>query len=250
METRLVPYPLFARCSSYFVLTLFLCLVSSAQANDDKDDPFENTIQVSGTGHVSVTPDKADLNLSVEVQAKTAQSARNQAATAMTALIKAVRNQGVADKDIQTRYVSLYPLYAPDTANKISGYHLTNQVTVIVRDISKISDIIDDAVMAGGNAARVQGINLAIDQPDIALSEAREKAFADARAKAEQYAGLANVKLGRVMLISEGGGMPPIPVPFAAMSSMRSKEAADATPVQVGEQEVSVTVNVVFAIKN
>jgi uncharacterized protein YggE len=245
-----VPYPLLARCSSYFVLTLFLCLVSSAQANDDKDDQFENTIQVSGTGRVSVTPDKADLNLSVEVQAKTAQSARNQAATAMTALIKAVRNQGVADKDIQTRYVSLYPLYAPDTANKISGYHLTNQVTVIVRDIGKISDIIDDAVMAGGNAARVQGINLAIDQPDIALSKAREKAFADARAKAEQYAGLANVKLGRVMLISEGGGMPPIPVPFAAMSSMRSKEAADATPVQVGEQEVSVTVNVVFAIKN
>lgn len=249
METRPVSHAVLTRFSLYFVLTLSACLIFSARA-DDKDDPFENAIQVSGTGHVSVTPDKADLNLSVEVQAKTAQSARNQAATAMTALIKAVKNQGVADKDIQTRYVSLYPLYAPDTANKVSGYHLANQVTVIVRDISKISDIIDDAVMAGGNAARVQGINLAIDQPDVALSKAREKAFADARAKAEQYAGLANVKLGRVMLISEGGGMPPIPVPFAAMSAMRSKEAADATPVQVGEQEVSVTVNVVFAIKN
>jgi uncharacterized protein YggE len=244
-----VPYPMPTRFPNCFTLVLFYCFMSLAQA-DDRDDQFDNTIHVSGTGHVSVTPDKADLDLSVEVQAKTAEAARNQAAAAMTALIKAVKNQGVADKDIQTRYVSLYPLYAPDTVNKINGYRLSNQVKVVVRDISKISDVIDNAVMAGGNAARVQGINLAIDQPEIALSAAREKAFAEAQSKAKQYAKLANVTLGRVMHISEGGGMPPVPVPFAAMSSMRSKEAADATPVQVGEQEVSVTVNVIFAIKN
>lgn len=248
METKPVSYPVLTRFSFYFILMSFAGLISLARA-ENSGDQFVNTIHVSGSGRVSVTPDKADLDMSIEVQAKNAESARDQAATAMTALIKAVKNQGVADKDIQTRYVSLYPIYAPDTANKVSGYRLTNQVAVIVRDISKISDIIDNAVMAGGNAARVQGINLAIDQPEIALSEAREKAFADAHAKAEQYARLANVKLGRVMHISESGGMPPIPVPFAAMSSMRSKEAADATPVQVGEQEVSVTVNVVFAIK-
>ena len=167
----------------------------------------------------------------------------------MTALINAVKAENVADKDIQTSNVSLYPIYGQDGANKISGYQLTNRVTVVIHDVSKVSAIIDSAVKAGGNPVRVQGISFGIDNPEAALAQAREKAYANARAKAEQYAKLANVTLGRVMHIIEGGGIPPMPRPYAEMSAMRGAvSAASPTPIQAGEQEVSVTVEVVFGV--
>lgn len=216
---------------------------------EDIDHHRPRSIQVNGLGRISIAPDKADLTLSVEVQAKSAEAARDQAAAAMTALIKAVKDSNVTDKDIQTRYVSLYPIHGQDAANKINGYQLTNRVSVYIRDISKVSAIIDAAVKAGGNPVRVQGINFAIDNPDAALSQAREKAYANARAKAEQYAKLAGVNLGRAMYISEGGGMPPMPVPYAEMSVMRATAgASSSTPIEVGEQEVSVTVDVIFGV--
>lgn len=243
-------YSLKPRFAAFFTLALLGTGLLSIAHADDHDHRRPNSIHVSGMGRISIAPDKAELTLSVEVQAKSAEAARNQAATAMAALIKAVKNADVADKDIQTRYVSLYPIYTPDTANKISGYQLANQVTVIVRDIGKISSVIDSAVNAGGNAVRVQGVSFAIDNPESALSQAREKAYADALSKAEQYAKLADIRLGRAIQISEGGGMPPMPVPFAEMSAMKlGGRAADSTPVQVGEQEVSVTVEVVFGVE-
>jgi len=217
-------------------------------ARAEKSDPLPPSIHVNGIGHVSVAPDKADVSLSVEVQAKTAESARTQAAGAMTALIKAVKAAGVADKDIQTRYVSLYPIYAPDTANKITGYQLSNQVTVCVRDIAKISTIMDSAVNAGGNFTRIQGISFAIDNPEAALNQAREIAYKNARGKAEHYAKLANVNLGRAIYINEGG-LAPVPVPYTEMSAMKSAMVSDSTPVQAGEQEVSVSVDVVFGVE-
>lgn len=234
----------------YAVILTVFCVTSLAHAEENDDHHRPDLIQVSGTGRITVAPDKADLTLSVEIQAKSAEAARNLAATSMTNLVKAIKKADVADKDIETRTVSLYPIYAPNTANKVSGYQLTNQVIIIVRDLSIISDVIDSAVKSGGNAVRVQGINFSIDNPDSALSQAREKAFADARMKAEHYARLARVKLGRVVHISEDGGMPPRPIPFAEMSAMKMSSEADvSTPVQIGEQEVSVTVNVAFAIE-
>jgi uncharacterized protein len=214
------------------------------------DNQRPRSIHVSGTGKVSVTPDKADLTLSVEVQAKTAEDARKQAATAMEALIKAVKNEDVESKDIQTRSVSLYPNYSSDAANKIIGYQLANQVAVCIRNINKASDIIDTAVQAGGNSTRVQGISFGLDNPDKALIEAREKAYANAKLKAQQYAKLAGVTLGTPLHISEGSDTSPVPLPYGEMRMMKTAMADGAsTPVQAGEQEVSVTVDVTFGIQ-
>jgi uncharacterized protein len=236
----------------FIFLTLILLsiqLMSVANA-ETLDNHRPRSIHVSGTGKVSVAPDKADLTLSVEVQAKTAEAARNQAANAMEALIKAVKNEGVADKDIQTRSVSLYPNYSPDTANKITGYQLSNQVAVCIRDISKASDIIDSAVKAGGNSTRVQGINFGIDNPESALAKARDKAYANAKVKAEQYAKLAGVGLGSPLHISEGSDIPAKPMPYGEVRMMKAAMADSAsTPVQVGEQEVTITVDVMFGIE-
>lgn len=240
----------FRQISTFLTLVLVSTLLMPNANAETIDNQRPRSIHVSGTGKVSVAPDKADLTLSVEVQAKTAEAARTQAANSMDALIKAVKNEGVADKDIQTRSVSLYPNYSPDTANKIIGYQLSNQVAVCIRDINKASDIIDSAVKAGGNSTRVQGINFGIENPKAALGNAREKAYADAKTKAEQYAKLASVTLGSPLHISEGSDIPAAPMPYGEMRMMKAAMADGAsTPVQVGEQEVTVTVDVMFGIE-
>ncbi len=237
----------FVRLFALFVLGSVLMTHAHAATSDNQRP---RSIHVNGTGKVSAAPDKADLTLSVEVQAKTAEAARNQAAKAMEALIKTIRNQGVAEKDIQTRSVSLYPNYAPDGHNKIIGYQLSNQVAVCIRDRDKASDIIDSAVLAGGNATRVQGISFAIENQEPVLAQAREQAYANAKMKAEQYAKLAGVSLGAPLHISEGADIAPTPMPYGEMRMMKSAMADSAsTPVQAGEQEVTVNVDVMFAIE-
>jgi uncharacterized protein len=236
------------------IALIAIIIIGSQMTSRANADTLEHqrprSIHVNGTGKVSVAPDKADLNLSVEVQAKTAEDARNQAAVAMEALIKAVKKADVDDKDIQTRSVSLYPNYSSDSANKIIGYQLSNQVAVCIRDINKTSDIIDSAVEAGGNSTRVQGISFGLDNPEKAMTEAREKAYANAKVKAQQYAKLAGVTLGTPLHISEGKDLSPAPMPYGEMRMMKAAAADSAsTPVQTGEQEVSVTVDVVFGIQ-
>jgi uncharacterized protein len=205
-----------------------------------------HTIHVAGQGKVSVRPDKADLTLAVEVHAKTAKAAREQAAVKMASLIAAVKELGIAEKDIQTSYVSLSPEY--NEHSKIIGYMLNNQLLVCVRDINQVGTVIDTAVQAGGDATRVQGLSFAVQDPNNALVQARAQAFADARKKAEQYAELAGVSLGKAIQISELGSNAPTPVPYASDLVMM-KATAPATPIQAGEQEVSVNVSVMFGVE-
>lgn len=218
-------------------------LMSIAYA-EGSESSRSNIIQVSGVGRVSMQPDKADLILAVDVQGKTAKATHEQAANAMAALIETIKNLAVAEKDIQTSYVSLQPEY-DQTGNKIVRYRLNNQVTVCVRDISKVGAVVDAALQAGGDATRVQILNFGIDNSTEALVQAREKAYEDAQSKAAQYAKLAGVKLGRVIRITEGNSA--MPVPYAREAVMM-KASVD-TPMQAGEQELSVTVGVTFAIE-
>ncbi len=205
-----------------------------------------NSIHVNGLGRVSVRPDKADINLAIEVHTRTAKAAREQAAAAMVAVIDAVKKMGIAEKDIQTSYVSLSPDYAE--GNKIAGYQLSNQLIVGVRDVDKAGAVIDTAVQAGGNATRVQGMTFSVENPTEAQVLAREKAYEDALAKAKQYAKLAGVTLGRAMHITEGNNESRPPMPYATEAFQMVKRSVD-TPVQVGEQEVSVAVDIVFGVE-
>ena len=233
-----------------FTLALMSALLMTTANAETHDNQPPRSIHVSGIGKVSVKPNKADLTLSVEVQAKTAEAARNQAAVAMEALIKVIKNADVTDKYIQTRSVSLYPTYSPDADNKIIGYQLSYQVAVCIRDINKDSDIIDNAVQAGGNSTWFQGINFGIDNPESALRDAREKAYVNAKMRAEQYAKLAGVSLGSPLHISEGSDIPATPMPYGEVRMMKSAMADSAsTPLQVGEQEVLVTVDAMFGIE-
>lgn len=239
----------YRNCNFFLHLFLFFALVPMTTNAETFDSQPPRSIRVSGKGSVSVASDKADLTLSVEISAKTAEAARNQAATAMDALIKAVKDNGVASKDIQTSSVSLYPNYSNDAANRIIGYQLTNQVVVCIRDINKTSDIIDTAVKAGGNSTRVQGISFGIEDPEPAQSQARAKAFANAKMKAEEYAKLAGVSLAAPLHISEGSPLPATPTPYGEVRMKAAMAESASTPVQAGEQEVTVQVDVIFGIK-
>lgn len=224
-----------------------LAWVGFAQAQDllgDRCDvPF---IRVTGTGRVSVKPDIALINLGVEARATTAEAARNEAAQAMTAVLEAARKSGVQDKDMQTTWVGLNPVDAPDTDSRVSGYMVSHQLTLKVRDVDSAGTVLDAAVKAGGDAARLHGLSFGVDEPNAAEAEARVKAYLDAVARGKQYAELAGVTLGKPVRVSEAAtGITP-PIPLGAMARM---EADIATPVQSGEQEVTMAVEVVFSIE-
>ena len=201
-------------------------------------------ISVSGEATVSVAPDQAQIDAGVTSEAKTAREASEANNAAMGKVLLALKGAGIEEKDYQTSRLSLQPQYAPNRAgpNAITGYRAGNRVTIRLRDVAKVASAIDTLVGAGAN--EIGGINFVVSQASKFLDEAREKAVADARRKAEIYAKAAGVTLGEPLSISEEGSAPP-PV-------FRGKVAAPmaiAPPVAPGEETLSVTVNVSWAIK-
>nr|WP_208856466.1 SIMPL domain-containing protein [Rhizobium mesoamericanum] len=211
----------------------------------------EAAISVSGEGQASVAPDMAVLNLSVVKQAKTAREALDENNKAMSDVLAALKKAGIAERDLQTSGFSVQPQFNFPQSNdgqqqppQLVGYQVSNSLSVRVRDLSKLGAILDEAVTLGVN----QGgdIQFTNDKPQAAMEEARKNAVADAIKKAKTLAAAADVKIGRVIEISETSPRPqPVPVLRAAMM----KEAADsAVPIQGGETSYNVTVNVTFSI--
>lgn len=204
-------------------------------------------IRVTGTGHVSVAVDTASVNLGVEAQAKSAEEARAKAAEAMTAMVAAVRASGIEDKDLQTRHLSLNPIFAPDSANRIVAYQAHHQLTVKVRDVASVGKVIDESLKAAGDAGRMYGIGLLVDDPSVAETEARKQAYENALSKARELARAAGLTLGRPLRIIDMPASMPGPIPMGGVA-MAKMSAEAATSVAGGEQEVSVTIDAVFAV--
>lgn len=204
-------------------------------------------ITVSGTGEAFAPPDVATLTLGIEVSAPTVAEARERAADAADRLIAAANKaNGVQDRDIQTTYIAVNPLYdytPTGSPPRIAGYSVANILTVRVRDLDRVSAVIDDALGAAGDAARLNGIQFGIDNREALLREAREKAIADARARAETYAAAAGVRVGEVRAISEVSS-PSVIVPRAPATGADARS----TPIEPGEASLSVTVTVTFAL--
>ncbi len=206
-------------------------------------------ISVDGTGSVTVTPDIGVFDVGVEVTEETVALARAGAAEAMQRMRDAVTASGVEERDITTRSFNIYPQYdysSEEGPPEIIGYTVNNWIEVKVRDIDRLSDILDDAVTAGGDAIRVGGISFRVDEPEQYADEARKLAVEDARERAQQLADLAGVTLGSAISISESSGG------FARQGVLRAEAAFAAdtsTPISPGESQVSVTVHIVFAIE-
>ncbi len=211
----------------------------------DPNGSAEHTISVTGTGRVSIAPDVADLRLGVQVTKPTVKEARDTAAGAMTKVIAALRAAGIAEKDIQTSILSLQPVYdysQDGSAPKLTGYQLTNTVSVTIRDLDNVAEAVDGAMSAG--ATTMDGVTFRVEDPTSAENQARTAAMADAKARAEALASAAGVVITGVASISEGYSSVP-PVPYAG--AMKA-EADIATPIQPGTSEVQLTVSVVYLI--
>ncbi len=205
-------------------------------------------IWVTGEGKVWATPDTVRLSLGIEAEAKSVAQAQKDAAEAMNRVIKALRDKGVAEKDIQTQRFSIQPVrrwIEKENREEIIAYRVTNIVVAKIRDIEKTGSIIDAVAEAGGDLTRVNDISFAVDDPTQLYNQAREKAMQDAMSKAQQLARVANVKLGRPLYISEGISYSP---PVIRDYALKALEAAPPTPISPGELEFRVTVQMVYKI--
>jgi uncharacterized protein len=202
-------------------------------------------ISVTGEATVSVPPDQAQIDGGVATDAKTARDASDTNNAAMGKVLLALKGAGIDEKDYQTSRLSLQPQYAPNrtgSQSPIVGYRASNRVTIRIRDVTKVANMIDLLVGAGAND--IGGINFIVSQASKLLDDAREQAIADARRKAQIYAKAAGVTLGEPVSISEEGSGTPM---FRAR--VAGGMAASAAPVAQGEETLSVTVHVSWAIK-
>ncbi|KAA1194143.1 SIMPL domain-containing protein [Pseudohalioglobus sediminis] len=211
-------------------------------------DEAEAQIRVSGEAERAMAPDMAIMQLTVTREAKTAREALDANSAAMTEVIRAMRKQGVAERDLQTSNFSIQPRYVyPKPRNEkppeIVGYVVRNSLTVRVRDLDDVGKLLDQSVTLGVNeGGNIQFTN---EDPEEVLAKARAAAVKDALARAETLAEAADVDLGDILSISEESYNPQ---PYRAERMMASAAAADSVPVAAGENRYRVTVHLTIAI--
>ena len=205
-------------------------------------------IHVTGTGTVTVAPDLVRLSLGVEARAATVAAARDEAAAAMSGIIQALKDAGLSDQDIQTRFFNIQPEYTfRDSERLLTGYRVTNSVTALVRDLDGVGELIEAVVVAGGDAIRINGISFTVEEPEQYQDQAREAAVQQALAKAQQFAQLTSVTLGSPIYISEVGGGPVVQ-DFDGRAFAAEAMPDVVTPIQAGELDIVVRVQAVFDI--
>jgi uncharacterized protein YggE len=208
-------------------------------------------IWVSGEGRVVAVPDVAILRLGIEAQGATVAESQDQAREAMDKVMKALQDEGVAEKDIQTQYFNINRISRLDNEEDkevITGYRVTNMVTAKIRDVAKAGDVIDAVAAAGGDYTRIDSIGFTVDDTSEYYKEAREQAVSDAEAKAQQLADAAGVKLGRPLYITESSY---VPGPIYRQDMIAKAEGAPAveTAISPGEMEITLNVQISYTIE-
>jgi hypothetical protein len=216
------------------------------------DEPRkEPVIVVTGDGKAAVAPDLAIVTLSVAETRTTAREAMDVTNKGMAAVIAALKAEGVAPRDLQTSGLSIQAQYVYPENNDgvpkppvLTGYAVSNTLTVRLRDIAKVGAVVDKAVTLGVN----QGgdIRFTNDDPAAALKAARTEAVKDAIDKARTLADAAGIKLGPILEITENDS-PDGPQPMMS-ARMAKDDGAEDAPVEAGENSYAVSVNVTFAI--
>ena len=233
-------------------LALAGCAVPAAAAAQGTvafAQPVSGTrLDVSATGEVSRVPDIAIISAGVVTRSGTATGAIQENARRMEQVRAALKRAGIADRDIQTSTINLNPeyRYRENEAPQLTGYQATNMVTVRFRDIRSTGEILDALVSVGAN--QISGPSLTIDKPEAALDEARAKAIANGRARAELYARSLGMRVVRLLSVSESGGyaVPP-PMPYARAEVAMAADAK--TSINPGEQKLQVGVAMSFELQ-
>jgi uncharacterized protein len=212
--------------------------------------PMPETVSVSGTGRVTVVPDRVTFNVAVQTIAPTVDEAVNENNARIAAVIAALKKAGATDRDIRTSNFSIYPQqdYSQGKLPRILGYQVSNNITVTRPNPAEASKLLQAAINAGVNQS--SGLNFEVSDPSRGRDAGFKAAFDDARAKATVLAQAAGRTLGRALSISEGTGNavpPPRPYPQGVMAM--KAEAVSEVPVEPGSQENTYTVSVIFELR-
>lgn len=238
--------------SVIIAMSVILVLMSAtiyAISQDGSEKDMENTISMSGYAEQKVVPDTATLRIGVVVQAATAKEASDENAALMSAVIAELKAMGLEDREIQTSYVSVYPVYNYDNAQTITGYSASNSVQVTTKKLDNLSEIIDRSTAAGAN--EIGGISFSVsnDMQKQIREELMNEAVADALSKAETLAKSLGVEITGVQTssISESNG----PRVYYGYDMPMEEKASGAvsTPIQPGESTVSMSIQVTYYIK-
>jgi uncharacterized protein len=233
---------------SLIMFSMTLAAISPAQAIDRLIDiSNDRWVEVSGEGSIRAAPDFARVTLGVTTTGKTAGEAMEANAKTANALVSLVKAEGVAPADIQTSAISVSPILSQPSARQesapaITGYSVSNDVTVMVRDIPSLGALIDKAVAGGANS--IYGISFGHNDASALLDKARPLAVGDARRKAEIYAGAGGASVGRLMVLTEDAG----PQPPVTFSRAYASNTAASTPIEAGEDKLTVTVTARFEL--
>jgi uncharacterized protein YggE len=217
---------------------------ASAQEGTPVAGESPSTLQVTGHGSVRVEPDTASVILGVDVIRPTLNEAQSDATTQMNAVLEALASEGIADEDIQTVNYSVNIIRDYDemgNPSDIRGFQVSNQVSVIIREIDRVGEILDAVVSVGANS--IYGISFYVQDTTDATNQARSLAVDNARAQAEQLASAAGLTLGRILTISESYGGSPV-----YYDGMANKAGGAGAPIQAGTSEVVVDVNITFEV--
>lgn len=235
-----------------------------------------NTVSFSGRGKVIAKPDIATLEFSIITEAATSKQAQDDNSKKSKAVTDFLKKQGVNDKDVKTTYYNIYPKYSyprprplyqsppssvgetqvmplppipiDDTTPKIIGYQVTQGLQVKIRDFDKLSSVIDGLVVAGVN--NVNNLGFSIDDPEKLKSEARAKAIADAKKKADELKGQIGIKLGKIVNFSEGFNGYPGPIMYEAQALGGKGGGGIGGPtLPPGETEITADVTLTYQIK-
>ena len=230
-------------------LAAILAATLPACANAQNDPAFERTISVTGNGEASGSPDQAQISVGVQTVEATVVDASRANQAIVERIMAALEKHDIDDEDIQTSNYSIWPRQQHDPRQSdevtITGYHVSNMVTVIVQDINNVGEVLAAVTNAGANS--VHGINFAVKDTDALEQQARKSAMEDARSRAQSLADLAGVELGDILTIStsSGGGYPS---PMMSRQTMEM-DAASAPGISPGQLSVSVQIHATFAIR-
>jgi len=217
--------------------------------HDDRGSESAQGVTVQATGTVKVVPDGVSFNFAVSVLAQSSESAMSDASATAELVRAALESAGVAKDDIATQNISVYPEYVSSSTGTqaLSGYRAQQVFTVTLRDTAKAGEVVDSVIAAGGNSLQVYGVSPTLLDTDAAVAQAREVAINSAKEKAKDYAGLVDEDLGSVVYITEVTS-PSSPVPLMAGDAGSAEMSMTKTVVNLGTQEVSVTVEVRWSL--
>jgi uncharacterized protein YggE len=224
--------------------------------------PATNTISVSGEGEVFAVPDTAQFTATVMETGSDVKTAQDKAAQKANDIMSYLKGAGIAEKDIQTADYSVSPQYeyqqatgaacrdgyCPPGRQVLKGYQVSETLSVKVRDTKKAGDLLSGVGSRG--ASSVSGLNFTVADEDALKAQARDKAIADARAKAQQLAGSLRVSLVRIVGFSENGALPPVPYAAKTMSlAAQDAGGAVAPEIATGQNKITSTVSLSYEIE-